>query len=140
MAEERELEARRLRQLQREEKVYANIESIKVVMREYYGLLCDGFEFYSTWDDVCEEAKIRDEERLERHKRRDIRKRRREKAEAERRALVRQAMSEKNEKLKKARECTNNQGNTNGSVQIVLSNSCFCFFCCPTPCLTNNHR
>jgi hypothetical protein len=96
--------------------VYANIESIKVVMREYYGLLCDGFEFYSTWDDVCEEAKIRDDARLERHKRRDIRKRRREKAEAERRALVRQAMSEKDEKLKKARECTRTTGETRNGV------------------------
>jgi len=150
MAEEREMEARRLRQLQRQEKVYANIESIKVVMREYYGLLCDGFEFYSTWDDVCEEAKIRDDARLERHKRRDIRKRRREKAEAERRALVRQAMSEKDEKLKKARECTRTTGGTrNGVVWTggkVYKLSCltlFLFFvvvfdCCPTPYLMTN--
>jgi Ca2+-binding EF-hand superfamily protein len=107
VAEEKELENKRLRQQARQEMVMKNVESIKVVMLEYYQLLCDGFNFYSTWDDVCEEARIKEEERSERHKRREIRKRRREKKEAERRALVKAAMAEKNEKLKKAREWMN---------------------------------
>ena len=106
-SEEKELEATRLRMIERRKIVSDNIESVKIVMREYYELLCDGFEFYSTWDDVCEEAKRKGEEREERHKRREKRKRKREKIEAERREQVRLKLEQKKTKLANAKEWMN---------------------------------
>lgn len=56
---------RKQRQILRHLLIEKNIQSVRAVILEYYQLLCDGFDFYSTWDDVCEAAKNAEIEREE---------------------------------------------------------------------------